>query len=104
MTLPVVYVYRFAGPLKGRRCRIVRLADFARDRYGTPVINTGEQLVAVEFEDGARDAVQRQALVPVDSKLGRQCLRAVAYGATSTDRWRRWRDLKAARLARAVAP
>lgn len=73
MTYP--FVYRHNGPLKGRLCRIIRRADIQRDRDGAIIWNSGEHAVAIEFEDGRRAMVERQAVISARCRLGRAAIR-----------------------------
>ena len=81
-TSSVVYgfVYRQNTPAgwKGRRCRIVKLAPQRRDWLNKGEIFTGETLIGVQFEDGELQAVPRQSIVPVRSRMGWAALRLAA--------------------------
>lgn len=65
-------VFRYNSPAgwKGRRCRVIALNPQRRDWLGKGEIYTGEALIGVEFEDGERQAVPRQSIVPLKSRLG----------------------------------
>ena len=66
------HVYRFNSPAgwKGRRCRVIALNPQRRDWLNRGEIYTGEALIGVEFEDGEKQAVPRQSIVPLKSRLG----------------------------------
>lgn len=70
------FVFRFNTPpgRKGQRCR------FLKNRIIKGRLHGGEQLVTVQFADGALEAVCRSAIVPADSKAGRQTAARVARG------------------------
>ncbi len=75
------YLYRHLHPpaYHARRCRIVVPAVLTRDPIGRVQMNVGHENVAIEFSDThERTVVQRQTIVPVDTKLARQILRKVA--------------------------
>jgi hypothetical protein len=68
-------VYRHNGPNKGRLCRIVARQPQRRDWLGKGELYTGEAMIGVEFQDGRRELVQRQAVVLAASRLGRQAVK-----------------------------
>lgn len=67
-----VYVFRNHAPrgYLGRLCTIVQ-----RPQHRTSVWRTGTETILVEFDGGEQLACIRSAVVPVDSRLGRQALR-----------------------------
>ncbi len=81
LPLNTEYLYRHLHPpaCHARRCRIVVPAILTRDQIGRINMNVGHESVAIEFSDThERTVVQRQTIVPVDTKLARQILRKVA--------------------------
>ena len=81
LPLNTEYLYRHLHPpaYHARRCRIVVPAVLTRDPIGRVQMNVGHESVAIEFSDTQeRTVVQRQTIVPVDTKLARQILRKVA--------------------------
>ncbi len=95
-------VYRLNSPAgwKGRRCRIVVGSPMRRDWLGRGEINTGETIVAIEFDDGERASVSRQAVVLLASRLGRQAAHVAAVGGTREERnamlQQKWRERRRA--------
>lgn len=85
-------VFRNTAPAgyKGRICRIIK-----QPRPGQPsgtgkvVFNSGNETVAVEFQDGEQLRCMRSAVIPVASRLGRQTLANVARGGRSPSKSRR---------------
>ena len=65
-------VFRYNSPAgwKGRKCRVIALNPQRRDWLNRGEIYTGEALIGVEFENGERQAVPRQSIVPLKSRLG----------------------------------
>ena len=65
-------VYRQNTPAgwKGRRCRVIALNPQRRDWLGKGEIYTGEALIGVEFDNGEKQTVPRQSIVPLKSRLG----------------------------------
>lgn len=99
------HVFRFTSPpgRKGARCRIVSngVRRFWPD--GALVMNSGDNTVALEFEDGTRITAVRSSVVLATSRLGRQTIVRVARGDLSPDKARRLearKDQRARRTSR----
>lgn len=79
---PHVYRLNDRPEYKGRLCRIVKVTPYERDRKGVPIIHTGEEPVALEFEDGTRMMSVRLAVIFASSRPGKQLIwRAQRGGA-----------------------
>jgi len=96
-------VFRHNGPNKGRLCRIVARQPQRRDWLGKGELYTGEAMIGVEFDDGRRELVQRQAVVPAASRLGRQAIKnanvqtPAQRRARSSELQREWRERQKAK-------
>jgi len=98
-------VYRHNGPNKGRLCRIVARQPQRRDWLGKGELYTGEATIGIEFQDGRRELVQRQAVVLAASRLGRQAVKNAKVQtpeqrrARSVELQRKWRERQQDRSA-----
>ena len=76
---PMVYRNNLPAGLKGRRCRIVDWGGRTFWGNGALVVQSGDNEVTVEFEDGARITARRSAVVGIRCRMGRA---ALALGAS----------------------
>jgi hypothetical protein len=65
---------------------VIRRADIQRDQDGSIIWNAGDHLVAVEFEDGTKQIVERQAVVHATSKPGRAAIRLAQSDRNAIER------------------
>lgn len=90
---PMIFRFNRPAGLKGLRCRILSNGGRRFWPDGTMQVNSGDNLVLVEFEQGQHVVVYRSAVVAATSPGGRQAVAKVARGGIRMEKVRRLREL-----------